>query len=193
MRFLRETIAPAGGRVSWGELWTATRRLVVPPQGLHGYYWTMAVDSFTWGLILSLLFGMLVQTYGFTTFQLGIMSSLMALTWTLSQWPAGRLIDRFGGKPMMIVSLSCGIPIVLGLASASSFPAFAAIYACVGIMALGQLGSNAADRLRLPAFPSLEGAALYGCFRPSRNSPEGMVFCLLEAWERCTEDERRGR
>ena len=100
----------AGERITWSELKAATRQLVVPPRGLRGYYWTMAVDSFSWGLALSLLFGMLTQTYGFTTFQLGIMSSLMALTWTLSQWPVGKLIDRFGSKPMMLVSQVGGIP-----------------------------------------------------------------------------------
>jgi MFS family permease len=135
MRFLHETIQRAGERLDWSKLRTATRRLVVPPRGLRGYYWTMAVDSFAWGLTLSLLFGMLTQTYGLSTFQLGVMSSLMALTWTLSQWPVGKLIDRFGSKPLMLASQLGGIPIVLGFVFASSFPAFAALYACVGVMA----------------------------------------------------------
>jgi DHA1 family tetracycline resistance protein-like MFS transporter len=135
VRLLRETIVPSGVQITWKEIRTATVRLVVPPRGLRGYYCTMAVDSFTWGLVLSLLFGMLTQTYGFTTFQLGIMSSSMALTWTLSQWPVGKIIDRFGSKPMMLLSLVGSVPIILGLVSASSFPAFAGIYACLGIMA----------------------------------------------------------
>ena len=135
LRFLHETIRRAGERLNWSKLKTATRRLIVPPRGLRGYYWTMAVDSFAWGLTLSLLFGMLTQTYGLSTFQLGVMSSLMALTWTLSQWPVGRLIDRLGSKPMMLVSQIGGIPIVLGFVFATSFPAFAVLYACVGVMA----------------------------------------------------------
>lgn len=135
LRFLRETVVAAGERLTWDKLKTATRRLIVPPQGLRGFYATMAVDSFSWGLTLSILFGMLTQTFGFTTFQLGLMSSLMALTWTLSQWPVGRLIDRFGSKPLMLVSMASGVPIILGFVFASSFPAFAAIYAAVGVMA----------------------------------------------------------
>ncbi|MGD9147129.1 MAG: MFS transporter, partial [Anaerolineae bacterium] len=102
---------------------------------LRGYYWTMAVDSFVWGLGYTLLFGMLTQTYGFTTFQLGIMSSLMALVWTVCQWPVGKLIDRFGSKPVMVLSQACSLPIVLGFMLVSSFPAFAGLYASVGIMA----------------------------------------------------------
>jgi MFS family permease len=134
LRFLRETIVPSGEGIIWGELKAATARLIVPPRGLRGYYWTMAVDAFAWGLGLSLLFGMLTQTYGFTTFQLGILSSLMALAWTLSQWPAGKLIDRFGSKPVMLLSLVGSVPILLGLMFVSSFPAFAGIYASLGVM-----------------------------------------------------------
>jgi MFS family permease len=134
LRFVRETIVSVGTRIAWGEFKAATLRLVVPPRHLRPYYWTMAVDSFAFGLGLSLLFGMLTQTYGLTTFQLGIMSSLNALTWTLSQWPAGKLIDRFGSKPVMILSLVGSVPILLGFVLASSFPAFAGLYACFGVM-----------------------------------------------------------
>jgi MFS family permease len=135
LRFLRETIEPSGERITWGGIKAATVRLVVPPRRLRGYYWTMAVDSFVWGLGYTLLFGMLTQTHGFTTFQLGIMSSLMALVWTVCQWPIGKLIDRFGSKPVMVLSQVFSLPIVLGFMLVSSFPAFAVIYACVGVMA----------------------------------------------------------
>jgi MFS family permease len=135
LRFLRETIVPSGARYTWAELMAASVRLVVPPRSQRGYYWTMAVDAFAWGLGLALLFGMLTQTYGFTTFQLGIMSSLMALAWTLSQWPAGWLIDRFGSKPVLLLSLLVSVPVLLGLLFASSFPAFAGIYALLGVTA----------------------------------------------------------
>jgi MFS family permease len=134
-RFLRETILPSGGRITWDEVKAATVRLAVPPRSLRGYYWTMAVDSFTWGLGFALLFGMLTQTYGFTTFQLGIMSSLMALAWTISQWPVGKLIDRFGSKPIMILSQVSSVPLIVGLMLVSSFPAFAGLYACLGVTA----------------------------------------------------------
>lgn len=133
-RFLRETIVPSGQPITRREIVTATVRMVKPIRGLRGYYWTMAVDSFAWALGLSLLFGMLTETYGSTTFQLGIMSSSMALTWTLAQWPAGRLIDYFGCKPMMLLALTGSLPIILGLMSVSSFPAIAGIYTCIGFM-----------------------------------------------------------
>jgi DHA1 family multidrug resistance protein-like MFS transporter len=135
LRFLRETIISSGERITWDGIKAATVRLAVPPRRLRGYYWTMAADSFTWGLGFTLLFGMLTQTYGFTTFQLGIMSSLMALTWTLCQWPVGKLIDRFGSKPVMLLSQVGSLPIVLGFMSTSSFLPYAGLYAGMGIMA----------------------------------------------------------
>jgi MFS family permease len=135
LRFVRERSVSSGGRVTWSEVKAATVGLVVPPRNLRGYYWTMAVDSFTYGLGFALLFGMLTQTYGFTTFQLGIMSSLMALSWTLSQWPIGKLIDRFGSKPLMLLSQVMSVPIMLGLMLVSSFPAFAGLHVCMGVMA----------------------------------------------------------
>jgi MFS family permease len=135
LRFLREILAPSVGTIAWGEVKTATVRLLVPPRNLRGYYWTMAIDSFTWGLSFALLLGMMSESYGFSAFQLGIMSSLMALAWTVTQWPVGRLIDRFGSKPIMVLSQLSSLPVMAGLMLVSSFPAFAALYACLGVTA----------------------------------------------------------
>jgi MFS family permease len=135
LRFLRERLTPSAGTLTRDEVKTATLRLLVPPRSLRGYYWTMAVDSFTWGLGFALLLGMLSESYGFSAFQLGIMSSLMALAWTITQWPVGRLIDRFGSKPIMVLSQVSSLPVMAGLMLVSAFPAFAALYACLGITA----------------------------------------------------------
>lgn len=78
---------------------------------------------------------MLTETCGFTKLQLGIMSSLMTLAWTLSQWPEGRLIDRFGSKPIMLLFQVSSLPLVAGLMVVSSFAAFAGLYALLGVSA----------------------------------------------------------
>ena len=152
------------------EIKAATRKLVVPPQGLRGYYWTMAVDSFAWGLALGLLFGMLTLTHGITTFQLGIMSSFMALTWTLSQWPVGKLIDRVGSKPVLLLSLVLSLPVLAGFMVLTTFPAFVALYALLGVSAatwvpaqMAMLANSSPERElgeslgRLAAFQGLIG------------------------------------
>ena len=78
---------------------------------------------------------MLSQTYGFTTFQLGIMSSLSSLVWALSQLPIGRLIDRHGCKSFMVLSEAIGILVVGGWLFSTSFVAFAALHALFGLVA----------------------------------------------------------
>jgi MFS family permease len=135
LRYLREARRRIHGRMSRSKLKEALMGMVVPPRNLQGYYWTMALDTFAWGLGLGLLFGMLSETYALTTFQLGIMSSLSSITWTLTQLPIGKLIDRHGSKPMMVASEVIGIVVVTGWLFSSSFPAFAALHACFGIMA----------------------------------------------------------
>ncbi len=135
VRYLRETLRPVGDGIVWGELKRALIKMVVPPAGLRGLYLALAVDSFTWGLGSALLFGMLSESYGFTTFQLGIMSSLLSLTWALSQLPIGKLIDRFGSKPLMVISEMMSIPIIVGWLFSTTFAAFALIHACFGVIA----------------------------------------------------------
>lgn len=132
---LRETLGHVNGGGSVSGLKGALVRMVVPPRKLRGFYWAMAMDSFVWGLGSALLFGMLSQTYGFTTFQLGLMSGLLSVVWTLSQLPIGRLIDHYGCKPSLMLSEVIGILVVGGWLFSTSFPAFAALHACFGLIA----------------------------------------------------------
>ena len=132
---LQETLSRVKRGISLGELKGVMARMVVPPRELRGFYWAMAVDIFVWGLGGSLLFGMLSETYGFTTFQLGVMSGLLSLAWALSQLPIGRLIDRYGSKPFMVLSEALGLIVVGGWLFSTSFVAFAALYALFGLVA----------------------------------------------------------
>ena len=132
---LQETLSRVKRGISLGELKGVMARIVVPPRELRGFYWATAVDIFVWGLGGSLLFGMLSETYGFTTFQLGVMSGLLSLAWALTQLPIGRLIDRYGSKPFMVLSEALGIVVVGGWLFSTSFVAFAALYALFGLVA----------------------------------------------------------
>lgn len=133
--FLQETLSRVNGGISLDELKGVLARMVVPPQELRGFYWAMAVDIFVWGLGGALLFGMLSQTYGFTTVQLGVMSGLVSLVWAVSQLPIGRLVDRYGCKPFLALSEALGILVVGGWLFSTSFVAFAALYAIFGLVA----------------------------------------------------------
>ena len=135
VRYLRETLRQATRRVSAGQVGQALLTILVPPRRLRGLYWALAVDSFVWGLGWTILYGMLTDAFGFTTFQIGLLSSIVSISWTLSQMPIGWVIDRFGSKPLMILSELMGIPLVLGWMLSSTFLAFAFLQIGFGVMA----------------------------------------------------------
>jgi MFS family permease len=132
---LEETLARVTGHVPLSELKGVLGRMVVPPWELGGFYWATAVDTFAWGLGSTLLFGMLSETYGFTPFQLGIMSSLSSLVWALTQLPVGRWVDRHDSKPLLILSEVMGLFVVSGWLLSTSPVAFTALYALYGLVA----------------------------------------------------------
>jgi len=132
---LQETLSEVSGLISVSELKGVLVRMVVPPRELRGLYWAMAIDIFVWGLGSALLFGMLNRSYGFTIFQLGVMSSLFSTVWALSQLPIGKLVDRYGCKPFLAFSEAAGIFLVTGWLFSRSFAAFAALHAYFGILA----------------------------------------------------------
>jgi MFS family permease len=132
---LQETLIQINGRVALVELKGVVTRMVSPPRGLRGLYWALSVDIFVWGLGNSILFGMLSETYGFTAFQLGVMSGLLSLVWATSQLPIGRLVDRYGSKPFLVLSEALGIIVVSGWLFSTSFVAFAVLQALFGLTA----------------------------------------------------------
>ena len=135
LRFLCETLSQSNGVASLGKLKEALVKIAAPPKALRSFYWAMALDSFAWGIGGSLFFGMLNETYGLTTFQLGVMSSLSSIVWAIFQLPIGKWIDRYGSKPSMVISEIIGILILTGRLFSTSFPAFAFLHACFGLLA----------------------------------------------------------
>jgi len=178
--FLRETLVRAKRRISRRKLRKALTGMVVPPKKLRGFYGAMALDSFVWGLGNAILFGMLSETYGFTTIQLGLMSSLLSITWTISQLPIGKLIDRYGCKPMMVISEAMGIPIVAGWLFSTSFPAFAFLHGCFGVMAATWVPAQRAIMANsVPAHRRGEAMGRLAAFRGLLGFPAPYIGGLL--------------
>lgn len=135
VRFLRETRRredrrgrPAGERFDLRGGLRGLRRLLwllVP----------LAGDAFSWGMALSLLFGILKDRYDFSDGELGWINAFFSLSWALAQIPVGRLVDRYGCKRFLLVSemLSAGGIVLLIL-----WPTFAGVsiaYALLGFTA----------------------------------------------------------
>jgi MFS family permease len=132
--FLRETLSRGRGPFRLGELGRNWTSLIVPPRGLRGFYIAMVADAFVGGLGSAILFGLLSQTYHFTTFQLGVMSSAFFTSWALVQLPVGRLIDRYGCKRFIIISKLIDIIVIAGWLTFTRFGAFVLLHLLYGLI-----------------------------------------------------------
>ncbi|MBL7168709.1 MFS transporter [Candidatus Bathyarchaeota archaeon] len=123
--FLRETLDPKSVREETGEsLLTRIKGFLVPEKGLRRLYLILFIFGVGYGTGYSLFFATLVDNYGFSAFQLGLMSSAFSLTWAVASIPCGKLSDRIGRKPMFLMSLSAAIITVVGFLTFRSFEAF---------------------------------------------------------------------
>ncbi|MFQ6085526.1 MAG: MFS transporter [Candidatus Bathyarchaeia archaeon] len=131
--FLRETLTHRTGDLMGGLSLFVKR--IAPPRPVRGFFVATAVDAFVWGIGGSILFGMVWKTYGFNPFQLGIMSSVFAASWALTQLPIGKLVDRYGCKPFLALSEVIGIFLMVGWLTLTSFEAFVLLQILFGFVA----------------------------------------------------------
>ena len=115
---------------SW---WRVLRGMFWPEPHLKGFYVAIVVDSFAWGLGFSILYGMLVSSFGFSTYELGLLSATVSVAWGVTQIPFGNLIDRYGRKLFLLVSEAFGFFSVLGWLLSSSFGHFVVLQIPFGI------------------------------------------------------------
>ncbi|MDL1898678.1 MFS transporter [Anaerolineae bacterium CFX7] len=125
-RFLQDKPAAhkqdAGGRAIFDFL----KRAWIPPRELRWFFIAIALDMFAWGMGFGLLYGLLRKEYDFSTTQLGIMSAVSSVTWAITSLPIGRLIDRVGPKPVLILSEALAPPLMLLWMTQTRFEIFAA-------------------------------------------------------------------
>lgn len=133
-RFVRET-RPASGPLHRHEAKAALLRAVVPPRHLMGFALAGAGDVFFWSMGYGLLYGMLTETYHYTTVQLGLMSAVMSVTWAIVQMPVGRYIDHHPTRLLMIISEALGIPLMIIWMTQSRFEVLLASQVLMAITA----------------------------------------------------------
>jgi DHA1 family multidrug resistance protein-like MFS transporter len=134
--FIRETleerprVGVTSGNKNW---WKILQEIFLPESHLKGFYVAMVVDALAWGLGYSILYGMLTKSFGFSTYELGLLSATLSIAWGVTQIPFGKLIDRYGRKMFMLVSQGLGIASVLGWLLSSSFMHFVFFHISFGI------------------------------------------------------------
>ena len=119
-RWLQETRPPAEHALRVRDAASALLHSFVPPRGLRGFFLATALDTFSWGMGWGLLYGLVTQIHHFSGEQLGLMASVMSLSWAIMQFPIGRYIHRRKLKPTMLFSEATGIPLMLLLLSADA-------------------------------------------------------------------------
>lgn len=101
--------------------WKVLRDMFWPESNLKGFYAAMVVDTFAWGLSFSILYGMLVRSFGFNIYELGLLSATVSVAWVATQIPFGKLMDRYGRKSFLLVSEACGMVSIVGWLLSSNF------------------------------------------------------------------------
>lgn len=125
-KFLRETRRRTTEEGGWRSVWRFLQRAWVPPRAIRWFFVAVAMDMFAWGMGFGLLYGLLRVEYGFTTLQLGILSSVSSITWAVTSLPFGRLVDRVGPRPVLILSEALAPPLMLIWMTQTRFEIFAA-------------------------------------------------------------------
>lgn len=182
-RYLRETRPANASGVNGREALRALLRSIVPPKGLTGFFCALAVDSFAWGMGWGLLYGMITETYHFSAEQLGIMSSVMSLTWAVTQMPIGRYIDRRGTRSMLIFSEVIGIPLMLIWITQTRFEVFVASQALFALTAATWVPTvNTYLTRQVSAAERAEAFGRLSAFRGLISFPAPTIGGLLYAW-----------
>lgn len=125
-RFLRDRPATHKQDTGARSMIVFLKRAWVPPRELRWFFIAIALDMFAWGMGFGLLYGLLRKEYDFSTTQLGIMSAVSSVTWAITSLPIGRLIDRVGPKPVLILSEALAPPLMLVWMTQTRFEIFAA-------------------------------------------------------------------
>jgi len=110
-------------------------RSLIPPVGLEWFFIAIAGDSFVWSLGWGLITGMLKDAHQFSVAQLGIMASVMSLSWAAVQLPIGRYLDRHSIKRVLILSEFLGIPIMIITMIHPTFPVMVVLQVPFAILA----------------------------------------------------------
>jgi MFS family permease len=181
-RYLGETRHPIG-KINRREAALALARSAVPPRKLYGISCAVAGDAFVWGIGWGILYAMLTEVHHFSVEQLGIMASVMSLSWAAFQMPIGRYIDKHGTRGMLILSEAVGIPLMLIWLTQSRFELFAAGQVLFGLTAAtwGPVVSTHLTRV-VSADERAEAFGRLNMFRGLIAFPAPALGGLLFAW-----------
>ena len=113
-RYIDETHTPEEKETKRTPLLQQVSDMLVPERNYLTLYVSLFLQGFSYAVGYSLFYGTLTDTYGFTTFQLGLMSTSFNLMWAVDSIPLGKVVDRIGQKKGMIMSIIMAFVTVIG-------------------------------------------------------------------------------
>lgn len=130
--FIKETL-PVRQKLDFHGMFTSLKEIVRPKSRLIGFYVFAIVMTVSWSMQLSIFFGMVYDTYHLTYSQLGAMYTAACIVKALFQLPAGKFIDKYGRKRILLLSEITGFVVLTGYLFSQSFPGFLLSYALFGL------------------------------------------------------------
>jgi DHA1 family multidrug resistance protein-like MFS transporter len=113
-KYIEETHTPESNDTKQVSLSQQIKDMLVPERTYMTLYISMLLQGFSYAVAYSLFYGALTDTYGFNTFQLGLLSTSFNLVWAVDSIPLGKLVDRIGHVNGMIMSFAMAFVSVMG-------------------------------------------------------------------------------
>lgn len=127
-RYLTETLRKTNNHAKTSVI-ERLRHSFAPEPHLIRLYVSLLLMGFSYGVAYSLLFGAFTETFGFTTVQLGILSTSFNLLWAVDSIPLGKLVDRIGRKKGLLMSVIMAMVTPIGYIFSNRFEWFVFFYA----------------------------------------------------------------
>ncbi len=113
-RYIKETHEPNNDVEEGRSITEQLKEMLVPELEFLPLYTIILIQGFSYAVAYSLFYGTLTDTYGLTTFQLGLMSTSFNLVWAVDSIPLGKVVDRIGKLNGMLMSIIMAFVTVMG-------------------------------------------------------------------------------
>lgn len=102
---------------------------LAPERHLLRLYIALFLMGFSYTVAYSLLFGALTETFGFSTVQLGFLSTAFNLTWAIDAIPLGKIVDKIGRRKGLLLSMVMALVTPIGFIFSKKIEMFVFFYA----------------------------------------------------------------
>lgn len=119
--------------INFSELRSFIKRNLSPSRNVRNLYWMNAIDALSVGLGPGILYGLLRSNFGFSISQLGILSTISAISMVFTQLLISRRIVKFGIKKLLILANVGYLIYVGGAALSNNFYIFLLLEVGMGI------------------------------------------------------------